>query len=150
MYADNLEKLPEKDSVQYAVDNFVLENVVISGTGVSHDRLKQLVQVSFADLKKGKAGKAASPWVGGDVRIRKDLDGVSHVGIGFPIKESNGLFFIIYISLKYYIEFIFSKSLTIILTFHTYFICSLRKSSIVLDTPKATSEKVDVFTLLFF
>lgn len=90
VYADNIEKLDEKDSIQYAVDNFVLENVVISGSGVDHDHLKQLVKVSFADLKKGKAVKASSSWVGGDVRIRKDLDGVSHVGIGFPIKESNG------------------------------------------------------------
>ena len=104
MYADNLEKLAEKDSVQYAVDNFVLENVVISGTGVSHDRLKQLVQVSFADLKKGKAVKAASPWVGGDVRIRKDLDGVSHVGIGFPIKESNGLLLLLLLYIYIYIS----------------------------------------------
>ena len=76
-----------------AQKGFVSQNVVVTGSGVGHDALKQLVEVFFHDFPQGAPTKAASPYLGGDVRVRRDLDGVSYLGLAFPSTSSSGACF---------------------------------------------------------
>lgn len=85
LYADHLDNLAEWEVSKFAAKTFVTGNIIVSGTGVSHDYLKQLVDTLFVAIPKGPATSTKSDYVGGDIRIRKDLGGTSYVGLAFPI-----------------------------------------------------------------
>ena len=109
MYADDLDKLNDWEVSKFAAKNIVagtvflhlitlleieiscfaifvtLDNIIVTGSSISHDSLKQLVDTLFSTVPAGPTSVQKSTYIGGDVRVRKDISGLSYVGIAFPI-----------------------------------------------------------------
>jgi len=86
-FATNLDRLTSGDVTAFRAKNFTSGQMVVTTTGgLSHDALKQLAEVHLHGLPSSKPmTAAASPYVGGDMRVRTDLDGESHLALAFPV-----------------------------------------------------------------
>lgn len=84
MYSLNLDKLSISDVLAYRATNFVSGNVVISASGISSKDLEALVKDASVTVGSGSPAKAC-PYVGGDIRVRKDMGGKTFAAIGFPV-----------------------------------------------------------------
>lgn len=90
VYAESLDKLDELQVLQFATENLDTEKIVVAASGVSHDKVKQLVEAAFNNFVHIPSPKVApSPFTGGEVRIRKDLDGASYVALGLPASPAS-------------------------------------------------------------
>ena len=82
----NLSKLSMHEVLQYRHAHFVRNNLVVAANGLSQDRLEALLTKGGARIHEGAAhAAAASPYVGGEVKVRTDLNGLTHVALGFPV-----------------------------------------------------------------
>lgn len=101
----NYDNLDTDAVVVYRDNLFVADNIVVAATGVSHDKLKSLVEAhvqggeykapstrnTTVELNVSQIDKrdtpvvppAASPYVGGVAKQREDLHGDVHTGIAF-------------------------------------------------------------------
>jgi len=108
-YAQNLDRLDTQHVLGYRATHFLADNIIVAASGISHDKLKSLVDKYVGDIKQCTASQthtnvelqvspiptpkspticpldAPSPYVGGIAKLRLDLDGVSHTGLAFPI-----------------------------------------------------------------
>jgi hypothetical protein len=76
------------DIMSYRGNTFAANNLVVTGTGISHDNLRALVDANFSSMKSGaKIIAAPSPFVGGETKVRADLSGVTHAGIAFSVSS---------------------------------------------------------------
>eukprot|EP01039_Chlorochromonas_danica_P001985 gene1985-2165_t len=79
-----------EEALAYRTAHFVQENVVVAGSGISQDRLKALLALHVARIP-GAAGKVQQApefnYVGGDLKVRADLDGASQLALSFPISS---------------------------------------------------------------
>lgn len=82
--ASKIDKVDTSAVVDYRAANYKTGNLVVSATGISHDKLKQYVECYFSSLPKGESKTPAAPYVGGDIKVRADLDGETYLGLAFP------------------------------------------------------------------
>ena len=87
-YAPNLKHLVAGEVMDFRNAHFKTGNLVISGSGVSHDTLKSLVECYFHGMPEGKPTTTAAAYSGGDMKVRTDLDGETYMAIGFPAPAS--------------------------------------------------------------
>jgi predicted Zn-dependent peptidase len=85
------DELSLENVLAYRAKTFVASNVVVTASGVSLATLKALLETHLHELPKG-AGKVvpASPYIGGDVKVKADLGGRTVMGLGFPVSGSVG------------------------------------------------------------
>lgn len=81
----NLKKLSVSDVLAYRAKTFVSENIVITANGLSTAALESMIAAS-ADVPTASSppSSVACPYVGGDYKVRKDLNGNSYLGLAFP------------------------------------------------------------------
>lgn len=85
IYATSADAVSVADVLQYRAANFVKQNLVVTATGLSADALAKLVEVNAADVPSGKAVTLpGSAYVGGEVRVKADLNGKVNVALAFP------------------------------------------------------------------
>lgn len=85
-FAANLKKLSVADVLQYRAAHFVRGNVVVVGNGVAQEQLEAALNKSVSALPEGPAAALpGSAYVGGDIKVRSDLDGASYFGLAFPV-----------------------------------------------------------------
>ena len=90
LYAPSLRKLSVSSALQYRARTFVRSNLVVAASGISHSALSPLLEAHAAAVPSGGGQAATEPgagvggYVGGDVKVRTDTDGVSHMSIAFP------------------------------------------------------------------
>ena len=85
-FATNLKKLSLAETLQFRAANFVRGNVVVAANGISQDRLNGALNKSSSVIPAGKASApASSAFVGGEVKVRTDLDGSSRLGLAFAV-----------------------------------------------------------------
>jgi len=91
LYAPNLSKLSIADVLDYRRTYFTPSNIVVTGNGISTAALKALLDEEWGTegevvVGGGKEVKRAAtcPYVGGDMKVRKDLGGQTYLGLGFP------------------------------------------------------------------
>lgn len=85
-FALNLENLSTENVLAFREKQFVASNIVVSGSGISQEKLEAAIAANENVLQKASVtalGKTA--YSGGYVRVRKDLDGKTVVGLGFPV-----------------------------------------------------------------
>lgn len=84
--AHNLKKLDVSEVIQYRNAHFVKENIVVASSGgVSAATLKQLVQASGINSKSAQpVSPATSAFIGGEIKVRADLDGNTNLAVAFP------------------------------------------------------------------
>lgn len=63
-------------------------NIIITADGIAHDRLRSIIERESSWIPKGSVNPTSSltpsPYVGGDVKVRTDLD-ISHIALAFPV-----------------------------------------------------------------
>jgi len=85
-FATNLKKLSLAETLQFRAANFVRGNVVVAANGISQDRLNGALNKYSSVIPAGKASApASSAFVGGEVKVRTDLDGSSRLGLAFAV-----------------------------------------------------------------
>lgn len=83
-FAINSHKIDIDEVVSFRNAHFTAKNLVVSSSGIAHDELKRMLE--GAKINTGDASPLpASPFVGGETRIRKDLDGKTHLAVAFPM-----------------------------------------------------------------
>jgi len=92
MFGSSLDKLEVETILSFRKSNYLTSNLVVSASGIAHDTLKSLVECHLSALPSAPSSSSASssalpasPYIGGDIKVRVDLDGVSHVGVAFPV-----------------------------------------------------------------
>jgi len=83
IFANKLDDVSFDDVLSYRTKVFVAGNTSVVGSGISHDALKSLVE-AYLVLPAGTAPAPASPYVGGETRLRADL-GTTHAALAFGI-----------------------------------------------------------------
>lgn len=86
IYAPNLKKLAVADVLQYRASHFVQSNVVVAGNGIAQDRLDAAINKWAPSIAVGAAHmQPATAFVGGEVKVRTDMDGASRFGLAFHV-----------------------------------------------------------------
>jgi predicted Zn-dependent peptidase len=85
LYAEDLEALDIDDVLAFRSAHFTSGNLTVTATNVNHESLEQVLQCFLHGLPAGKTAATASPYVGGDFRLRTSLGGKSYLGLGFPV-----------------------------------------------------------------
>ncbi len=108
LFAQNVDRLDYREVLDYRQKHFVADNIVVVASGMSHEKLQSLVEQHVVggklsagasshtdiELEVGQIRMAstpsaalstASPYTGGEAKLRQDLGGESHVGLAFPV-----------------------------------------------------------------
>jgi len=87
LYAANLDKLDVDAVLAFRAAHFTAPRITVAASGgVSHDALKQMVECYLHSAPAGAASPVpASPYQGGELKVRKDLDGQTYLGLAFPV-----------------------------------------------------------------
>lgn len=92
MFAANLRKLSVPSVLAYRAAHFVRSNVVVAASGgISHSALTSLVEKYSAAIPAASGAaptstaSSSSEYLGGDVKVRTDSDGISNIAIAFPV-----------------------------------------------------------------
>jgi hypothetical protein len=84
--ASSLKKLSVAETLKYRAPHFVRGNLVVSANGLAQDRLDAAVGKHINEVPAGAAvAPAAFNFVGGEVKVRTDLDGSSRLALAFPV-----------------------------------------------------------------
>lgn len=78
------------DIMAFRSRQFVAGNIVVTASGVSHENFKSAVNGAFTSLSGTATAVDSSPYIGGDIKVRTDLNGMSHAGIAFPVPGGAG------------------------------------------------------------
>jgi len=83
----NLKKLAVSDVLEYRAKTFVAGNVVITANGLSSATLESMLSGSMASFPTASAppSSVSCPYVGGVEKTRTDLNGMTYLGLAFPI-----------------------------------------------------------------
>lgn len=73
------------DIMAFRSRQFTAGNLTISGSGISHENLRNAVDDAFSGFSGAATAKQASPYIGGDLRVRADTGGVTFAGVAFPV-----------------------------------------------------------------
>jgi predicted Zn-dependent peptidase len=86
IYSSNLQKLSVPAILDFRAQSFVRENMVVVASGISQTQLASAL-ANAATVLPGGAAPAARPasFVGGEVRVRAEVDGGAHVAVAFPV-----------------------------------------------------------------
>lgn len=85
-FATSVKKINMDSVLEYRSTNFVSSNLVVTANGISQDKLKSLMTLHGDLLPSGPTTPLpSSPYIGGDVRVRVDLDGSTNLGLAFPV-----------------------------------------------------------------
>lgn len=85
-FATNAKKIDVDSVLEFRSNNFVSGNLVVTANGISQDKLKSILLLHGDLLPNGPASPVVpSPYTGGQVRQRVDLDGQTHLGVAFPV-----------------------------------------------------------------
>ena len=73
--------------LRYRAAHFVRGNLVVAANGIAQDRLEALLSgAASAGIPEGAAPTAAaSRFVGGELKVRTDLNGRTHLGLAFAV-----------------------------------------------------------------
>ena len=87
LYAGNLDKLCTDEVMAFRKAHFTAPRITVAASGgVSHDTLKQMVECYLNGVPAEVASSIpASPYQGGDLKFRADLNGETYVGLAFPV-----------------------------------------------------------------
>lgn len=92
-----MNKLEVERILEYRYKTYISGNVTVTASGgVSHEQLKELVDCYLHTLKDAGAAVGTaqpsrlpalpeSPYIGGDAKIRSDLNGVTYLALAFPV-----------------------------------------------------------------
>lgn len=83
MYSSDLKKLDVGDVMEYRMRNFKTNNLLVLADGVALNSLESSLRVLGAG-EPTPVASIPSGFTGGSVRVRADLNGDTHVAIGFP------------------------------------------------------------------
>ena len=86
-YASKLDKLCQDEVMAYRHAHFTAPRMTVAASGgVSHESLKQMVECYLHSVPAGSAVTVpASPYQGGDMKVRADMDGMTYLGLAFPV-----------------------------------------------------------------
>jgi predicted Zn-dependent peptidase len=73
------------DIMAFRSRQFTAGNLTISASGLSHESLRSAVDDAFSGFSGAATSKEASPYTGGDLRVRANTDGVTYAGVAFPV-----------------------------------------------------------------
>lgn len=85
--AASLDAVSGDEAMGYRTANFKSGNIIVTASGISgdkHNDLAGLIEKVFAPLASGAGSKAASPYVGGYAKAKKDVNGQTYLGLAFP------------------------------------------------------------------
>ena len=84
------ESLSYDSVLAYRAKTYTASNLVVTASGIPATNLRVLLEAYLHELPKG-AGRVlhSSPYIGGDVRMKADLDGKTVIGLGFPLPEND-------------------------------------------------------------
>ena len=87
LYASNLDKLCTDEVMAFRKAHFTAPRITVAASGgISHDSLKQMVECYLNGVPTGVTSSVpASPYQGGDLKVRADLDGQTYIGLAFPV-----------------------------------------------------------------
>lgn len=87
VYASTLDKLCQDEVMAFRRAHFTAPRITVAASGgVSHESLKQMVECYLHTVPAGAASPIpASPYQGGDLKVRTDLDGQTYLGLAFPV-----------------------------------------------------------------
>jgi predicted Zn-dependent peptidase len=91
--ASSLDAVDADEAMGYRTANFKSGNIIVTASGISadkHDDLSGLIEKVFAPLATGTGSKAASPYVGGYAKVKKDICGQTYLGLAFPTPTGEG------------------------------------------------------------
>jgi predicted Zn-dependent peptidase len=93
IYAEDLDSLSPAAVSSFRSTNFVASNLVVSlSGGVPHDQVKKMIETHFCSLpaSKNNAVRPASPYIGGDRKVRINLGGETYMSLAFPTPAGEG------------------------------------------------------------
>eukprot|EP00286_Rhodomonas_abbreviata_P028184 CAMPEP_0181312168 /NCGR_PEP_ID=MMETSP1101-20121128/13543_1 /TAXON_ID=46948 /ORGANISM="Rhodomonas abbreviata, Strain Caron Lab Isolate" /LENGTH=390 /DNA_ID=CAMNT_0023418981 /DNA_START=121 /DNA_END=1293 /DNA_ORIENTATION=+ len=86
MFAANLNKLGMGAVEAYRAAHFVRSNLSVAASGMSQERLAEVVQRCAETIPEGAAAKPTTcAYTGGSAQKRADMDGNSVLGLAFPV-----------------------------------------------------------------
>ena len=84
------EALSYDDVLAYRAKTYTASNLVVTASGIPATNLRVLLEAYLHELPKGSGSIVpTSPYTGGDVRVKADLEGKTVIGIGFPIAAND-------------------------------------------------------------
>jgi predicted Zn-dependent peptidase len=84
-FANSLDSLEASDVLSYRAANYTTGNIVATASGIPHATFKAMMECNLHDLPVQPSSVPASPYMGGDIKVRTSTSGLSHLGLGFPI-----------------------------------------------------------------
>ena len=84
-YASCLSKVCAAEALSFRAAQFKSGGTCLAVSGVEHKIAQAWAETSLQDLAAGSVKAPEVSFVGGDVRLRADTDGVSHVALAFPV-----------------------------------------------------------------
>jgi len=87
MLATSIDSVCADETMGFRSTNFKSGNIIVTASGISADKhgdLTGLIEKVFAPLTSGTGSKSASPYVGGYVKVKKDICGQTYLGLAFP------------------------------------------------------------------
>ncbi len=73
------------DLMAFRSRQYTAGNIVVTASGISHDHLKAAVEGAFAGHGGAASTPVSSPYQGGDIKVRTDLNGKTYAGVAFPV-----------------------------------------------------------------
>lgn len=84
--ASKAKKLSVDQVLEYRTARFVRGNLVVAANGISQANLDATLSKHAGVVPAGSAPAVPpSPYKGGEVKVRTDLDGTSRLGLAFPV-----------------------------------------------------------------
>lgn len=84
-FANSLDSLAASDVLAYRAANYTTGNIVATASGIPHATFKAMMECNLHDLPVQPSSVPASPYIGGDIKVRTSTSGPSYLGLGFPI-----------------------------------------------------------------
>lgn len=80
----NLENLDPESVLKYRQHQYTADNVVVASSGLTHTAAKSLSDKYLGQLPAGGSKPAASPYIGGDAKLKLDCKGHTYSALAFP------------------------------------------------------------------
>jgi len=88
-YADSLDEIEPTTVLEYRNDHYKSGNLTISGNGIHHEALCALTECYFHKLVPGSSVAPSVEYVGGELKVKADLKGISYGGVAFYVPEGS-------------------------------------------------------------
>jgi len=87
--ASDLHHLAPEAVLSYRQHQYTSNNLIIAASGLPHDNLTSLTEKYLKTLKTGANATVASPYTGGDAKLKADFSGKTYCALAFPVLNSS-------------------------------------------------------------